>query len=56
MTEIPNQVSQGLLEAELQRDTELEKQGQNPWRITKYKVIKKWDMGDATVLDSAKEQ
>ncbi|KAK4035389.1 hypothetical protein C8A01DRAFT_48384 [Parachaetomium inaequale] len=45
----------GLLEVELQRDSELEKQGQNPWRITKYKVTKKWDRGDATVLDLSKE-
>ncbi|KAK3310646.1 uncharacterized protein B0T15DRAFT_489312 [Chaetomium strumarium] len=35
----------GILEAELQRDPELEKQGVNPWRITKYKVIKKWGNG-----------
>lgn len=46
--------SQGLLETELIRDDELEKQGQNPWRISKYKVIKKWDRGDDTVLDLAK--
>ncbi|KAK4157823.1 hypothetical protein C8A00DRAFT_39832 [Chaetomidium leptoderma] len=38
----------GLLEAELQRDTELENQGQNPWRITKYKVSKKWAKADTT--------
>ena len=47
---------QGLLEAELERDAELESQGHNPWRITKYKVTKKWDRGDTTVLDFAKEQ
>ncbi|KAL2262361.1 hypothetical protein VTK26DRAFT_1586 [Humicola hyalothermophila] len=45
----------GLLEAELRRDLELEKQGINPWRITKYKVIKRWDRGETKVLDSAKD-
>ncbi|KAG7292664.1 hypothetical protein NEMBOFW57_002701 [Staphylotrichum longicolle] len=45
----------GLLEAELVRDAVLESQGHNPWRITKYKVIKKWERGDKTVLDFAKE-
>ncbi|KAL2169940.1 hypothetical protein VTG60DRAFT_5484 [Thermothelomyces hinnuleus] len=39
----------GLLEADLTRDAELEKQGQNPWRITKYKYTKKWNKG--SVLD-----
>ncbi|KAL2136271.1 hypothetical protein VTI74DRAFT_4506 [Chaetomium olivicolor] len=44
----------GLLEAELQRDDELERQGVNPWRITKYKVTKKWDSGGRTVFDAVK--
>jgi hypothetical protein len=41
----------GLLEAELVRNTELERKGTNPWRITKYKVVKKWGRGDK-VLES----
>ncbi|KAL2020725.1 hypothetical protein VTK56DRAFT_8025 [Thermocarpiscus australiensis] len=45
----------GMLEAEVRRDPELEKQGVNPWRITKYIVIKRWDRGNTTVLDYAKE-
>ncbi|KAK3903120.1 hypothetical protein C8A05DRAFT_43601 [Staphylotrichum tortipilum] len=45
----------GFLEAELQRDMELERQGQNPWRITKYKVIKRWAKGEAALLDHAKD-
>ncbi|KAH6847466.1 hypothetical protein B0I37DRAFT_145504 [Chaetomium sp. MPI-CAGE-AT-0009] len=44
----------GLLEAELQWDAGLEAEGQNPWRISKYKVIKKWDKGDQGVLSSSK--
>ncbi|KAK4128893.1 hypothetical protein N657DRAFT_608737 [Parathielavia appendiculata] len=40
----------GLLEADLICDADLEKQGQNPWRISKYKVTKKWDRGDTTVV------
>lgn len=55
LAKLTNRLLQGLLEAELQRDAELEKQGINPWRITKYKVTKTWDKGDTTVLDSAKE-
>ncbi|KAL2154437.1 hypothetical protein VTH82DRAFT_3113 [Thermothelomyces myriococcoides] len=39
----------GLLEVGLVRDAELERQGQNPWRITKYKFTKKWNRG--SVLD-----
>jgi len=51
--EAPFMQNGGLLEAELQRDAELETRGQNPWRITKYKVIKKWDKGDPRVFDSS---
>ncbi|KAK4105396.1 hypothetical protein N658DRAFT_503547 [Parathielavia hyrcaniae] len=40
----------GLLEADLVWDADLERQGQNPWRISRYKVIKKWDRGDTTVV------
>ncbi|KAK3300858.1 uncharacterized protein B0H64DRAFT_25241 [Chaetomium fimeti] len=40
---VPFTQNGGLLEAELQWDAALEAQGQNPWRITKYKVVKKWD-------------
>ncbi|KAH6650256.1 hypothetical protein F5144DRAFT_38779 [Chaetomium tenue] len=49
--EAPFMQNGGLLEAELQRDEEIEAKGQNPWRITKYKVIKKWDKGDPKVFD-----
>ncbi|KAL2161571.1 hypothetical protein VTH06DRAFT_8133 [Thermothelomyces fergusii] len=39
----------GLLQVELVRDAGLEKEGQNPWRISKYKYTKKWNKG--SVLD-----
>ncbi|KAK4239072.1 hypothetical protein C8A03DRAFT_32870 [Achaetomium macrosporum] len=45
----------GILEAELQRDAELEKQGLNPWRITKYKVIRKWGKGDKVLESEAQK-
>ncbi|KAK4192796.1 hypothetical protein QBC35DRAFT_483410 [Podospora australis] len=45
----------GLLEAEVQRDPALEKKGQNPWRITKYKVIKRWNKGNDDVLSHAQQ-
>ncbi|KAH8899440.1 hypothetical protein GQ53DRAFT_816579 [Thozetella sp. PMI_491] len=44
----------GLVHVGLSKDAELEKQGVNPWRITKYVVIPKWVSGNPAVLDAAK--
>ncbi|GAB1310848.1 hypothetical protein MFIFM68171_01058 [Madurella fahalii] len=54
-TASPLTINGGLLVAEVKRDIALENQGLNPWRITKYKVVKKWDSGDASVFDRAKK-
>ncbi|KAK0667620.1 hypothetical protein QBC41DRAFT_323665 [Cercophora samala] len=45
----------GLLEAEVERFDGLEREGRNPWRITRYKVVKGWDNG-AGVMDAVKEK
>ncbi|KAK3939701.1 hypothetical protein QBC46DRAFT_387360 [Diplogelasinospora grovesii] len=43
----------GLLNIELERNQTLEEKGVNPWRITKYVVIKKWTMGNQGVNNTA---
>ncbi|KAK4165788.1 hypothetical protein QBC43DRAFT_234500 [Cladorrhinum sp. PSN259] len=45
----------GILEAELTHDPELAAQSINPWRISKYKVIKSWERGDTAVLQHAQK-
>ncbi|KAK3989156.1 hypothetical protein QBC44DRAFT_328074 [Cladorrhinum sp. PSN332] len=45
----------GLLEAQLQHFPDLEAQSLNPWRITKYKVVKSWEKGDKAVIQQAEK-